>query len=99
MKNRKDLKLAAEIESALETLESAAAMLAGQPPALQFDGEEDDEEYDDDAEFDFGDESFDLADGSAIVELSDDTKAALSKSINSRINDLKTALKNMGIDD
>lgn len=95
MTSREQLRLAADIEEALETLETAAAHLNGKPNKLQFDGDEED----DDTEFDFGDESIDVSTGEAIVDLSPETKSLLLQCINSRISDLRSTLKSMGIDD
>lgn len=93
---------AAEIESALTKLETAAAFLAGNFHKLQLEDEEDEEDDDDfdekDAYFELGDEVFDLSEPPyADVPLSERTKELLAKCINSRIDDLKNALLNLGI--
>lgn len=90
---------AAEIESALTKLETAAAFLAGNSHKLQLEDEEDDDDFDEeDAYFELGDEVFDLSEPPyADVPLSERTKELLAKCINSRIDDLKNALHNLGI--
>ena len=100
--DRETLQEAADIESALTKLETAAAFLDSQPNKIQLEDEYEDDEDDDfdeeDAEFDFGDEVFDLSESPfADVPLSDRTKELLAKCINSRIGDLKNALHNLGI--
>lgn len=100
--DRETLQEAADIESALTKLETAADFLDGQPNKIQLEDEDEDDEDDDfdeeDAEFDFGDEVFDLSESPfADVPLSDRTKELLAKCINSRIDDLKNALHNLGI--
>ncbi len=99
---RQTLQEAAEIESALTKLETAAAFLAGNSHKLQLEDEEDEEDDDDfdeeDANFELGDEVFDLSEPPyADVPLSERTKELLAKCINSRIDDLKNALHNLGI--
>ena len=97
--DRETLQEAADIESALTKLETAAAFLDGQPNKIQLEDEDEDDDFDEeDAEFDFGDEVFDLSESPfADVPLSDRTKELLAKCINSRIGDLKNALHNLGI--
>lgn len=96
---RQTLQEAAEIESALTKLETAAAFLAGNSHKLQLEDEEDDDDFDEeDAYFELGDEVFDLSEPPyADVPLSERTKELLAKCINSRIDDLKNALHNLGI--
>lgn len=97
--DRETLQEAADIESALTKLETAAAFLDGQPNKIQLEDEDEDDDFDEeDAEFDFGDEVFDLSESPfADVPLSDRTKELLAKCINSRIDDLKNALHSLGI--